>query len=210
MRSATRRRKPAGEDCLPELAGEIERRAVVRDAVQHIVGSLGMAALVGRHGVPQQAEIGYRLDASARWIEPHNDPRREDIAVDFAIDVFQLVQAEDGARLAGFEPHALADSETLRIGEIDGIAAVAENEARAVVGQSPAVTRISHLALEPSGNVIDEDLVVLPSELDEFVIDDGKSLAEDGGAQVGQGLDLSGKRNGVEPRRAADFSGAPV
>ena len=81
---------------------------------------------------------------------------------------------------------------------------------RAVVGQAPALARIAHLALELAGEVVDEDLVLLPGELEDFVVEDGQALAEHGRASIDQAGHLPGERNDVEPRGAADPSGALV
>src|SRR5262249_53315454 len=73
-----------------------------------------------------------------------------------------------------------------------------------------AVTRIAHGALELAGEIVGEHLMVLPSELEHLVVQDGQPFAEHRRAAVHQRRYLAVKGNDVEPAGAADLACALV
>src|SRR5260221_4835824 len=68
----------AAVDRLPALAGEVEQAAggVAGDAVEHEVAAVDvdLRPLVGGHPVPEPAQIGDAVDASARRVDAHDVP----------------------------------------------------------------------------------------------------------------------------------------
>src|SRR5947208_12335374 len=154
--------------------------------------------------------MGDGLDAARDWLDAQNVARGEHVAVELAVDQLELVEAEDIAVARGAQLDRLLDREIGGIGVVDRRAAVAEDQVGAVIGKAPALARIGHLALELARKVVDEDLVLLPGELKDFVLEDGEAIAEHGNALIRQRRDLPGQRNGIEPRGIADPSGALV
>src|SRR5438874_6128847 len=211
-RSAAGFGEAADEDRFPALAGEVEAAGlgVVGDAVEDVVAIVGLRALIGVHLPPQQPEIGDAVDAARGWIDPQDVTRGEHVAVELAVDQFELVETKDIALAGGAQLDRLLDREAGGIGVVDRGAAVAEDQVGAVIGEAPALARICHLALELARKVVDEDLVFLPGELKDFVLEDGQALAEHGNALIRQRRDLPGERNDVEPRGIADPPGALV
>src|SRR5207247_51296 len=63
---------------------------------------------------------------------------------------------------------------------------------------------------ELAGEVVDEDLVFLPGELENVVLEDGQALAKHGDAQIDERRHLSRQRYDVELSGAADPSGTLV
>src|SRR5262249_33854672 len=60
------------------------------------------------------------------------------------------------------------------------------------------------------GEVIDEDLMVLPGELIDFVVEDREALAEHRGAEVGQRAHLPVQRDHIDARGAGNAPGALI
>ena len=166
--------------------------------------------LVGAHRFPEHAKVGEPIDASAGRIDPRDGAGREDIAEQFAADKFEFVETLDVAQAVGSDADRLADRKGARVGVIERRAAVAEDQVGSVIAQAPAVARIAHLALELAGEIVDEHLVFLPSQLEHFTLEDGQALAEHGGTEIGQSRHFPIERNLVEPGRPADASGALV
>src|SRR5262249_59611343 len=85
-----------------------------------------------------------------------------------------------------------------------------EDQVRAVIGQAPALARIAHRAFALGGKVVDEDLMILPGELIDLVIEDGEALAEHGRAQIRERAHLTRERDRVDASRAVDAPGALI
>ena len=164
------------------------------------------SGVITSHNTPRSATASMQ---PVSRVKTHDRAGREDVAVELAVDAFELVHAGDRI-LAGANGHRLADFEGLGIGVVERRAAVGEQEVGSVVGQSPAVARVAHLPLELAGEVVDENLPVLPRQLHHLVVEDGEAFAEDLAALIRQRGHLAVERDGVELGRAADIAGALV
>src|SRR2546421_6293999 len=78
------------------------------------------------------------------------------------------------------------------------------------MGQAPAFARVAHGALERSAEVVDEDVMLLPGELVNLAVEDGKALAEVARTVVAQPGHGAVGRDRVEPGMPADRAGALV
>src|SRR5262249_23286688 len=86
--------------------------------------------------------------------------------------------------------------------------AIAEDQVRAVVGETPALARILHRADELAVEVVDEHLVLGPGELENLIVQDREAFAKDLGALVEQARLFSGGRKEGEAGTPADRAGA--
>src|SRR5262249_47678157 len=143
-----------------------------------------LCLLVRRHLVAQPAHIRDCVDAAAPWVDAHNAPGGEDVAVEAPAHQLELIEAVNLAWAVGANLDGTAHREGLRIDVVERWPTVAEDQAGAVIGQSPALAQIAHRALSLGGEVVDEDLVILPGELIDLVVEDGEALAEHGRTQV--------------------------
>jgi len=140
------------------------RLLVVGDTVEH-VGCGGDVRLL-----EQSAHVDHSGDGTCLRIDPDDGVRRIDVCPDFAFDPLHFVYVVDqtvvGANLKGSQTF-----ESFGIEDIDVFATVAHIEVSAVGGQSPAFAVVVEFAQLLEGlQIIHEALVVLPSELIEFVV----------------------------------------
>src|ERR1043165_9134796 len=190
---------------------KIPARLVVGNAVEHVLLARGDLLLVGLgERAPQRAHVRDAVDAAAQRIDAQDAQGHEHVAVELALGELQFVQSLNIARLVGLDLHLARDREGFRIGEIERRAAVAENQAAAVVGEPPAFARVLHRALELAGEVVDEHVVLGPGELEQLAVHDGQALAEIARPIVAQLRHLAVGCDGVEAGVIAHRAGALV
>jgi hypothetical protein len=63
-----------GEDCLPELASQVEQAGlgIVGDAIEDAFRRVNHSPLLGAHRLPEHAEVGDAVDAFVFGIDPHD------------------------------------------------------------------------------------------------------------------------------------------
>ena len=89
-----------GEDCLPELAGQVEQAGlgIMGDAIEDAFRRVDRSPLLWAHRLPEHAKVGNPIDASACRVDPHDVAGGEDIAEEFAANKLKLVETLDVAR----------------------------------------------------------------------------------------------------------------
>src|SRR5215212_479305 len=130
------------EQLRPVLAGDEQTVAfgIVGDAVQHAVG-IAVGILDGQLG-----EVDPALHRAALRVDPGDAVAHPDVGVDFALHIFELVEALDRFA-AKRDPDPLALRHRRRIEEAQLAGAVAHDDVLAVLGERPALAGIAELAL---------------------------------------------------------------
>ena len=181
----------------PELAGYEEPvvRGVIRDAVEH---GLGVGVLIGSK---QAGEIDPTKDFSGDGRDARDAVRVPDVRVDFSAHIFELVELGNG-RLAVFDHDAARYRECHGIEEAQCGGAVAQDEAAAVLRESPAFAVVVEGAqLAKTEAVIDKAGVRQPGELHECAAPVGEPFSKIFARNGNFLLDVAGI---VEPFRIAN------
>ena len=111
-------------------------------------------------------------------IRDSNQVGQPDVGPDLAVDVLQFVQAVDRPRVVA-HGDATRLLERSRVPEADLGRAVADDEARPVVGDAPALMRVGErLQRRERCRVINEAGLLLPRQLIESIVEDGDALTE--------------------------------
>ena len=145
---------------------------IVGDAVQNIHGD-GTVRLA-----QQTLEIDPSGDVAGRWRDAGDAVCLPDVGVDFPVDVFEFIQIRY-RRCAVLHLQTSDLLKRCRIPEAQGGRAVAHNDARAIVRESPTLAGIAERPLEiEAGAVIDEAGLRLPGELQQLIVPVCNALAE--------------------------------
>ena len=144
-----------------------------------------------------------RQDAAGARIDLQHPPGLEDIGEDGAIDIFQFVDLVDGL-LAFAHRHRAGGGEIGWPQEEQPVAAVAGDQAAAVMGQAPAVTGVAKFLQRLAGHVAQEDAMLAPGHLVDAVVEDGQAFAEIAMAAIIQDRRLAGGRIDARHARSAE------
>src|SRR5262249_41752906 len=121
------------------------------------------------------------------WVDPDDVVGVPDVCPHLALDELELVQPLKRPPVPG-DGEPARGSESLGIEVCQDVAAVAQDKARAVIGEPPSLALVTEFTKQPERReVVHEAAAGLPAQLHESVADAGEALAE----HVGRKLHLA-------------------
>ena len=106
-----------------------------------------------------------------------------DVGKNFAFDEFEFVELIDGISSVHNGEFA-QDTKAFGVDELELGGAIAHDQMSAIIGESPAFALVTEVFLPSErGGIVDESLLVLPSQLVELAVEFGEAFAKKLGTQ---------------------------
>ena len=163
----------------PAFSGDEECLAlrIVGDAVEHVVGmSDGFLGVDAR-------EVECSKDLARSRIDANDAIGLPDVGKNFAFDEFEFVELIDVISSV-HNGNFTRDAKAFGVDELELGGAIAHDQMSAIIGEAPAFALVTEVFLPSErGGIVDESLLVLPSQLVELAVEFGEAFAKKLGTQ---------------------------